>query len=270
MKIKAVKKLYPDVDKYYKNEIIKSILKISNEEMLLSDERELTKEQTKEYHDQIYRLQNKEPLQYIQHKAYFLGNEYYVDSRVLIPRPETEYLVAETNKLIKQYQLSSILEVGTGSGIISISLKKYDNNYHITACDISDEALQVAKYNAEKLQVEIDFVKSDIFSNIKAKYDVLISNPPYIKYNSPDVEDKVRMYEPNIALYGGKDGLDFYRVMLKNAHQVLNEKNIIAFEIGENQADIIENIAKSYYPNAIIIKKKDLNNFDRYIYIINE
>lgn len=270
MKIKDLKKLYPEIDKYYKNEILKSILKLSNEEMLLSNEREITLEEKKIYENKISKLLSGEPLQYIENKAYFLGNEYYVDNRVLIPRPETEYLVEDTIKLITKYNLSTILEVGTGSGIIATSLKRHNNKYKITACDISKDALEVAKYNAKQLNTEINFVESDVFSNIKEKYDVLISNPPYIKNNSMYVEDKVKNYEPNIALYGGDDGLDFYRRMLKNANQVLKKKNIIAFEIGENQADSIESIAKEYYPNANIIKKKDLNNYDRYLYIINE
>lgn len=271
MTIKDLKNKYPQIKNYYKNELLKDILNLSQTELLLSENNQVIEEYQQEYENKIKRLQQNEPIQYLTNKAYFLNEEYYVDKRVLIPRPETEYLVMKTLELIEQYQIKSqVLEIGTGSGIIAISLKKKNPNLNITATDISKEALEVANINKNHHQVEINFQNKDLLTDIVNKYDILISNPPYIKNNSPFVEEQVKKYEPNIALYGGKDGLDFYRKILKEAPKVLNKKNLIAFEIGEDQSLEIERLAKKYYPHSKVIKMQDLNKFDRYIFIINE
>ncbi len=270
MTIKELKDKYPEIKSYYKNELLKDILNLNQTELLLSENNQVLKEQQQEYEEKITRLKQGIPLQYITNKAYFLNEEFFVDQRVLIPRPETEYLVMETIKLIEQYQINDqVLEIGTGSGIIAITLKKKKPNLNITATDIKDDALEVATINANKHQTAIKILKRDLLTDIVDKYDVLISNPPYIKNNSQDVEDQVKNYEPSIALYGGEDGIDFYRRILKSASKVLNKKNLIAFETGEDEHQEIIKLVKEYFPEAKIITKKDLNNLERYIFIIN-
>ena len=208
------------------------------------------------------------PLQYLLKEAVFLDNKFFVNKDVLIPRFETEQLVIDTNELINKYfkKPVKIIDVATGSGIIAISLKKLNNKNTIKATDISVFALKVAKKNAKKLDVDIKFIKSDMLDKITDKYDVLISNPPYLNENANHIEEKVLKYEPHLALFGG---LKYYKIILKEASRVLNKQFIIAFEIGYNQKEDINKIVNKYLPNAKIINKKDLNDFDRYIYIIN-
>ena len=195
----------------------------------------------------IKRLNNGEPVQYIIGDVEFYGNIIDVNPNVLIPRPETEELVEKCEKIIKEKYLNQplkILDIGTGSGCIAISLKKIFPFSEITAIDISQLAIETAKKNAIKNKVDINFIKSDIFSSIKEKYDIIISNPPYIKEDEP-IMDIVKNNEPHIALYAPNNGLYFYETILKNAHQYLNKKSIIGFEIGESQGKDIYNIAKN-------------------------
>ena len=220
--------------------------------------------------DAIKRLDNGEPIQYIVGNVDFYGYKFNVNENVLIPRFETEELVNRTIKYIKKYldKKVSILDIGTGSGCIAITLKKeLDSN--VTGVDISSKALEVASSNAILNNVDIKLIQSDIFSNIDSTYDVIISNPPYITYDEP-IMDIVKNNEPSIALYAPNNGLYFYQVILSKASKYLNKKNIIAFEIGYLQGNDIYNLAKDYFPNAIITIEKDLANKDRYVFIINK
>lgn len=218
----------------------------------------------------IERLNNGEPVQYIVGDVNFYGNIIKVDKRVLIPRRETEELVEKTQELIKKTFTNniSILDIGTGSGCIPITLKKIFPESNITAIDISNEALDLAKENAKLNNVDINYIQSDIFSNIKDKYDCIISNPPYLKEDDY-IMDIVKNNEPNIALYADNNGLYFYEEILKNANKYLNKKSIIAFEIGETQGQDVMNIAKKYFPNSNIKLDRDLQKLDRFIFIIN-
>lgn len=252
---------------------IGQVLNLSIPELLINKEQELTKKELKKYQKIEKELNKGKPLQYITKKAYFLNKEYYVNKNVLIPRPETEYLVQETNNLIKKHLKNKkidILDIGTGSGIIAIALKQANNRYRVIGIDISKKALKVAKNNKKRHNTDIKLIKTDLYAKINKKFDVIISNPPYIENNSPNVEQKVKENEPKIALYGGKDGLDYYKRILKDINKVIKEKYIIAFEIGENQGKKIEKIAKEYLPKAKITIKKDLNNYDRYIFIVGD
>ena len=221
----------------------------------------------------IKKLNKGLPIQYITKKANFYGKEYYVNKNTLIPRPETEILVHKTNQLIEKHMNHkniNILEIGTGSGIISITLKKLNQNYNITATDISRKALKVAKKNAKTHNTTITFKKTDLYKGINQKYDIIISNPPYIEENSKNIEKIVKDNEPKQALFGGKDGLDYYRRILKDITKIINKNHIIALEIGENQGQKIKKIIKKHLPKDKIIIKKDYNNYDRYIYIISK
>ena len=218
----------------------------------------------------LKRLENGEPVQYIVGDVNFYGNILKVNKNVLIPRPETEELVEKTQELIKDIFKDTnidILDIGTGSGCIPITLKKLLPNSNVSACDISKEALAVAKDNAKDNNVTINYIESDVFNNINNKYDVIISNPPYIRYDE-EIMDIVKNNEPHLALYAEDNGLYFYKRIIKESKEYLKEKFIMAFEIGETQAEDIINIAKSYYPDCQIYKEQDMQHLDRFIFII--
>ena len=220
--------------------------------------------------DGIKRLNNGEPVQYIVGNVDFSGYKINVNKNVLIPRFETEELVFKTINLIKKNLNENIkvLDIGTGSGCISIALKKEIPGLDITAVDISEDALVVAKNNALENNCEINFIKSDLFNNIDDKYDLIISNPPYISYDE-QIMDIVKKNEPHLALYAKNNGLYFYEEIIKNSSNYLNDKNIIAFEIGYLQANEIKKMAHKYYPNSNIIIEKDMQEKDRFVFIIN-
>ena len=173
--------------------------------------------------------------QYIVGNVDFYGNTIFVDKRVLIPRYETELLVEKAIGYINKYFGDNIriLDIGTGSGCIAITVKKI-LGCEVVASDISRDAIDVASYNAKYNSVDIDFVCSDIFLNIEGKFDVIISNPPYIRKDE-NIEEIVRENEPNIALSAEEDGLYFYHKILEGSSKYLNDRYMIAFEIGEAQ-----------------------------------
>ena len=220
--------------------------------------------------DGIKRLNNGEPVQYIVGNVDFYGYKINVNKNVLIQRFETEELIFKTINLIKKNLNENIkvLDIGTGSGCISIALKKEIPGLDITAVDISEDALVVAKNNALENNCEINFIKSDLFNNIDDKYDLIISNPPYISYDE-QIMDIVKKNEPHLALYAKNNGLYFYEEIIKNSSNYLNDKNIIAFEIGYLQANEIKKMAHKYYPNSNIIIEKDMQEKDRFVFIIN-
>ncbi len=220
----------------------------------------------------IKRLEKGEPVQYIVGDVDFYGNIINVNKNVLIPRRETEELVEKTSERIKKLFPNkdiSILDIGTGSGCIPITMKKLFPKSNITAIDISQEALKVAEYNAISNNVEINFIHSNIFENASGKYHIIISNPPYIKENE-EIMDIVKNNEPHLALYAPNDGLYFYEEIIKQASKFLEEKFIIAFEIGETQGQDIINIAGKYFPTSKIELEKDLQHLDRFRFISNE
>lgn len=210
------------------------------------------------------------PIQYLIGYVDFYGYKINVNENVLIPRYETEYLVEKTINYSKKMFDSKldILDLGTGSGAISIALgKKLDSN--VTGVDISDKALEVAKNNALQNNININFIKSDMLESVTGKYDIVISNPPYID-SEEKIMDSVKKYEPHLALYAEDNGLYFYKNILSNIKPYLKEKFIIAFEIGWWQGKLIETIAKEYFEDSKVLTLKDLTNRDRYIFVINE
>ena len=212
----------------------------------------------------IERLKNGEPVQYIVGDVDFYGNIIKVDKRVLIPRRETEELIEKTIKYIKNDNIR-ILDLCTGSGCIAITLKKMFPNAIVDASDISLDALDLAKENAKLNNVCINYIHSDIFDNINNKYDLIISNPPYISYDE-EVMDIVKNNEPNIALYADNKGLYYYEKILRNIKKYMNSNCVIAFEIGYNQAEEIKKLALKHL-NCDAQVLKDLQGFDRYIMI---
>jgi len=218
------------------------------------------------------KLKKNIPVQYLCQSAYFFNEKFYINKNVLIPRPETEILVAEALKRIKTISKKKIkiLEIGTGSGIIALTLKRLLPESEIVAVDISRKALKVAKINQTIQKSNIVLKKSNLFKNINGKYDLIISNPPYVKKNSIHIETQVKKYEPKKALFAKEEGYYYYRKILEQAKEYLNPNGWIAFEIGEEQGETIRRIAqknfnkKSYQTIEII---KDLNKLDRCFFL---
>ena len=220
--------------------------------------------------DDAIKLLNKNiPVQYIVGEVDFYGNIFKINNNVLIPRFETEQLVEFTIEYIndKFNRNVNILDIGTGSGCIAITLKK-NIDCNVDAVDISLEAIKVAKDNAKLNNVDINIFKSDILNNVDNKYDVIISNPPYISYDE-EIMDIVKNNEPKTALYASNDGLYFYEEILKKCKRNLNKDFIIAFEIGSTQGKRIKDMALNYLDNIDVYIKKDLNNLDRFVIIVS-
>ena len=213
-------------------------------------------------------LKEGKPVQYIVGNVDFYDVNLLVNENVLIPRFETETLVEKTiNYAKKLTEPLDILDIGTGSGAIAITLAKH-LSCHVLATDISKEALETAKSNSKRNNVQIEFKQSDILKNVQGKFDIIISNPPYIAKDEV-IDDLVKDNEPHLALYAEEDGLYFYRNILENVKPYLKEKSLIAFEIGMTQSAAITKIAQNYLPHAKIITEKDLTGKDRYIFIFN-
>ena len=231
---------------------------------------ELTTVQEELFKKLIDARKNNKPIQYITNSVNFYGIDLYVDENVLIPRFETEELVENTIKLLKDRNNNpNILDLCCGSGAIGIALKSKLNNSRVTMSDISANALSVAKKNRDKYNLDINIIESDLFNNINDKFDCIISNPPYIK-NNEEIEDIVKNNEPSIALYGGIDGLDYYERILKDINNYLNDTFLIAFEIGQTQGAAVKELALKYLNNIEVEIKKDLSGRDRMVFIYNK
>ena len=220
------------------------------------------------FEEGIKRLEKGEPVQYIVGNVDFYGNQIIVNKNVLIPRFETELLVEKTIKYIKNKfsDKVDILDIGTGSGAIAITLDK-EVNSRVTAVDISNEALEVAKENNKLNGTNVNMFISDVFSNVDGKYDVIISNPPYISKDEK-IMDIVKNNEPHMALYADMNGLYFYDKILSECKNYLKDNFIIAFEIGYLEANDIVNMVNKYLDNVDISVEKDYSNRDRFIFIM--
>lgn len=222
--------------------------------------------------DGVYRLCQNEPLNYILGYAYFYGYKLIVNNDVLIPRFETEELVGLILSKYDEYfkgQKKQVADVGTGSGAIAIALKKEENNLNMYASDISIKALKVAKKNAFNNNAEITFLSGsllDPYIENNLKLDILVSNPPYIKQNEI-LDPSVKEYEPHVALFGGLDGLKFYRLIFEKALKVMNKEGMMFFEIGYDQKEKLILLARSYFKDACIEVFKDINKKDRMMFI---
>lgn len=208
------------------------------------------------------------PIQYILNKAYFCELPLYVNENVLIPRFDTEVLVEEVLKISKKDKSKRILDICTGSGAIAIALKKLGGFERVDALDISDKALEVAKRNANELDLDINFLKSDMFSSLTCenKYDIIVSNPPYIQSDVVDtLESEVKDFEPRLALDGDVDGMKFYKIIAENYENYLADNGVLALEIGYDEADDI----RALFEGKNVVIKKDLANLDRVAIIYN-
>ena len=240
----------------------------TKEYLIINDKEILNDEALEIYNTYINRIKGGYPLQYITKNQEFMKLDFYVDDNVLIPQPDTEILVENVINICKtEYTGKTIrvLDLCTGSGAIAISIKKYVDNVEVIATDISNNALKVAEKNARLNNVEIKLLESDMFKDIDGKYDIIVSNPPYIEKETLQTLPKDVQYEPSLALDGGVDGLDFYREISKNAYKYLNEGGYLALEIGYNQKDNVIKILESEQKYEDIKCIKDLSDNDRVI-----
>ena len=235
--------------------------RFAHQELLISDEEELK--------EIIVELKTGKPYQQILGHTEFYGKKFFVDENVLIPRPETEELVElakiEIQNLKSKIQNLKLLDIGTGSGIIPITLKKYFPNAEISAMDISEKALEIAKKNAEFHKKEINFIQADFLNTeLTEKYDIIISNPPYIGIEENiEIEDSVKGFEPNIALFSPtSDALIFYKKIAKDGEKHLNENGMIFLEINQKLGKETLELFSNYSESRLI---KDLSGNDRFV-----
>lgn len=243
------------------------LLNVNTLELLLMLDKRVDDKICNEYKEKILLIKENMPIQYVVGNVNFYGNIFKVNKNVLIPRFETEELVENTLEYIKKYFNNSgkIIDLGCGSGVIGITLKKKVPDSLVTLLDISPEALVVAKENASILNAFVSFIESDMWSNVHDKYDIVISNPPYIR-NDEEIEDIVRDNEPHLALFGGNDGLLLYRKIRDGLLEHVNAKFLLAMEIGDMQKDDVINIF-SDIDNVKIVAKRDMQGRDRMIFV---
>lgn len=251
--------------------VLADLLNINSLELLTCLNKEVDEETANIYKEKVSKLEEKKPVQYVIGNVNFFGNIFKVNKNVLIPRFETEELVENTLNYIYNYFTNeeiNIIDLGTGSGCIGITLKKKIPTSSVTLVDISSSALEVAEENARNLEADVEILRNDMLRNLDNKYNIIISNPPYIKTDE-EIEDIVKDNEPHLALYGGVDGLDYYKSILESAKTKVKDNYLIAFEIGDTLRLDVINIAKIHFPEANIVSKKDMQGRDRMIFISN-
>ena len=222
---------------------------------------ELTNKQYEKIKSAVKKRLKGMPIQKIFGRAYFYGYTFKVNKNVLCPRPETELLVEESLKFVKDN--NNVLDLCTGSGAIALSIAK-NSNAKVFASDISKKALKVAKFNAKNLNSNVSFIKSNMFNSITQKFEIIVSNPPYIK--SEDIQNldaEVKKYDPVISLDGGHDGLDFYTIIANQSKKYLNKNGVVLVEVGFDQAQDVKNIFEQNGFACYI--KKDYNNIERIV-----
>ena len=247
--------------------LMQYVLKIDRNKLIINKNDNVDINKENEYKEYIEEIIKGKPVQYITNNQEFMRLNFYVDENVLIPQPDTEILVEEVIKSIDIKENIEILDMCTGSGCIGISLAKNIENTKVTLVDISKEAIEIAKKNAIQNGVEnkVTFIQSDMFENVKGKFDIIVSNPPYIKTDIIQTLDKQVQNEPHIALDGGEDGLDFYKILINEAHKYLKKDGKIFLEIGYDQKQEIESLAKQSKHYKKIETIKDLSQNDRVI-----
>ena len=239
-------------------------------ELVINHSQDVPNDKIEEFKNGLEKIKKNTPIQYITNHQEFMKLDFYVDENVLIPQPDTEILVEQVINYCKSINKNKIkiLDLCTGSGCIAISLAKYVENSEITAIDISMKAIQIAKLNAEKNLVhkKINFIESNMFENIlKTDFDIIVSNPPYIETNViKDLSEEVKK-EPEIALDGGSDGLDFYKIIIDNYDKFIKKDGKLFVEIGYNQKDGLFNLINQKNKNLKPICIKDFGGNDRVI-----
>lgn len=263
------------LDSWY---LMEEVSKMNRTQWYLNSQNEMPEEKKTEFERMLNRLLQGEPISYIIGSRGFMGYSFVVDENVLIPRQDTELLVEEALRLAKDEinkKLEDakgsyrVLDMCTGSGCIAISIDKMLNEskqqVSVSAADISEGALKIAALNNERLGAGVELVQSNMFDNVTGKYNIIVSNPPYIpKAQMDELEKKVVDYEPYSALYGGMDGLDFYRIIAKEAGNYLEDDGWLLLEIGYDQGESVpELLVKNGFENIRVLK--DYNNLNRVV-----
>ena len=252
-------------------ELLAYTLKKDRQYMIINSKEEIGREEQVEFNNNIDSIIMGKPLQYITNKQEFMKMNFFVNESVLIPQPDTEILVEKVLEICNKFfenQKIKILDLCTGSGAIAISLYKYlkDGNKKIFASDISNKAIEVAKLNSKENGAKIKFIQSNMFEQIaENNFDIIVSNPPYIERKELKKLPKDVRHEPHIALDGGDDGLDFYRIIAENAYKYIKIKGKLCLEIGYNQKNEVVKILEETGKYDNIEAYKDLSGNDRCI-----
>ncbi|MBC1408934.1 peptide chain release factor N(5)-glutamine methyltransferase [Listeria innocua] len=249
--------------------LLETRMGLTHSELWMEMSRELEPNHEKQFQEDFARYLAGEPVQYILKTAPFYGYDFLVTEDVLIPRPETEELVATAEAFLKKHPLRSLLDVCTGSGIIAIALKKAFPDMTVTASDISTAALAIAKKNALLLNADVRFVETDLLESFKQnneRFDMIVANPPYIsEAEKAEMSDYVLKNEPSIALFADNDGLAIYERFVDNLKYVLNPSFWVGVEIGYTQGERVKQLFEKSYPHATVLIHKDINSKDRYV-----
>ncbi len=242
-------------------------------ELYMMMDEEVDEHILKLFNEGMERYMNGEPIQYIKGKESFFSRDFIVNENVLIPRYETEELVEnilyKIDDYFEDYESIDLCDVGTGSGAIAISLALEEPKLKVTATDISEGALEVASLNAKELGAKVDFYQGDMLQPLidrNIKVDIFVSNPPYIP-NNQEIESVVKDHEPHVALFGGNDGLYFYRKIFDGAKHVIKDRCLLAFEMGFDQRELMSEAVEHYFPNIPYEIIKDINGKDRMLFI---
>ncbi|MBN2260181.1 MAG: peptide chain release factor N(5)-glutamine methyltransferase [Clostridiales bacterium] len=234
--------------------------------LIVNKQKEISDDEYQLYQSFIAERMTHKPVQYIINRQEFMGLDLYVDQRVLIPRADTEILVESVLEIIKDREVAvRILDIGSGSGAIAIALDLLSENANVVSVDISTDALAVAKLNNDQLKAQVVFLKSDVFSDVDGLFDIIVSNPPYIEKKEYEaLDENVKAFEPILALKAEDEGYFFYRKIIEEAFEFLNENGVLAFEVGYNQSKKVkEMMEKKNFKNIRIIQ--DLSGINRVV-----
>jgi release factor glutamine methyltransferase len=254
--------------------LLRHILNMERSRLFASMQDYLPKEAWTKFEQSVHEHVEGMPVQYIIGHEEFYGRRFDVNEEVLIPRPETEELVYHTLKKITSTWGSgenlALLDVGTGSGAIGITMKLENPKLDVTVSDIAAPSLEVAKHNANSLGAELTFVEGDLllpFIEVRKRFDIILSNPPYIPLG--DLEEMsvvVTEHEPHRALFAGEDGLDLYRKFMEQLPSVVNRPGLIGFEVGAGQGEVVKSMLQIAFPTAQVSVEFDINGKDRMVF----
>lgn len=261
--VRELKSKLKENPEFEAKEIAMSVMNITQTQLVINPDISVSESQYKKALSMLSRRLEGEPLQYILGKSEFMSLPFELNRDTLIPRSDTETLVEEIINYIGKRALR-VLDIGTGSGCIGISIAKY-TRAKVTLLDVNSNAIKMAKHNAKINNVEVDVINIDILKEIpQGKFDVIVSNPPYIRTDVMDnLQTEVKGYEPSLALDGGEDGLMFYRRITEIAPKILEKDGILAYEIGYDQGEAVKELMSSHFGDVKIIK--DLCANDRVV-----
>lgn len=249
--------------------LLEYILNIDKTRLIIDQDINVEEYNKDRYYFSLIEIIGGTPVQYITNKQEFMKLNFYVDENVLIPQPDTETLVEKVIEIAKNINEPEILDICTGSGCIGTSISKNVIDAHITMSDISENALNIAKKNYQNniLKEDAIFIKSNMFENIQNSFDIIVTNPPYIESKIIETLPEDVKKEPHIALDGGEDGLDFYRILIKESMNYLKPQGYLCMEIGYNQKETIEELVCENGNYEEIESIKDISGNDRVIII---